>query len=367
MRVTDIELRRVVLPLKQPFRAAHGILRERPSLLVRATTDVGEGWGECPALPAPTYTAEYLAGAMEVIVEHLAPRLIGRDLEAGDVRALLAGTTGHQMAKAALELALLDAELRDSGRSLAARLGAVRPSVDCGASIGIADTVSELVTTVEALAGEGYRRIKLKIAPGWDAEPVRAVMGAVGGDVVVQVDANGSYLPGEMEPFKELDRLGLGLIEQPFPPDALLAHRELSRAMDTAVCLDESVISTNVVSDIVALKACDVLSVKAPHVGGYLEAVAIHDLAQGAGIPIWCGGMIETSVGRAANLALAALPGFTLAGDIAPSTRWFSADVAEPIEMQNGRMRVPTGPGTGIEVVADAVEELTFETRRIPS
>ena len=342
-----------------PFRAAHGVEPERNAVLVRVVGDGAEGWGECAALTAPTYTAEYVDAVEHVLVNHLVPRVIGRDLTAEEVGPTLAEVVEHRMAKSAIELAVLDAELRLEGRSLAGRLGAVGDSVPAGVGVGVADTVGELVHAIAGFVAEGYGRVKMKIHPGWDVEPVRAVRDKLGNDLILQVDANGAYRPGDIGTLQRLDGFGLAMVEQPFPADALLAHAELARRMATPICLDDSIVSAQAAADAIALKACRIICVKPGRVGGYLEAVRIHDVCRDAGIPVWVGGMLETGIARAANLALAALPGFTLPGDLSASTRWFERDITVPLTMEGGRMRVPKGPGIGIEIDPDALEALT--------
>lgn len=365
MRVEAVEVIRVSLPMLAPFRAAHGMVTERQSLLVRVESDRGMGWGECPALMAPTYTHEYIDGAELVLVGHLLPAVVGRDVEASGLRDLLSHVVGHPLAKAGIEMAMLDAELRADGRSLAARLGATRTSVECGVAVGIADTPAQLVTSVGDLLEQGYRRVKLKISPGWDVEPVRAVRHAFGDDLALQVDANGSYRPSEVTALKALDDFGLALIEQPFPPDALLAHAGAKRLLRTPIALDESITSVQALADVIALKACDVISVKPGLVGGLLEAAAIHDVAQEAGLAMFCGGMLETGIGRAANLALAALPGFGLPGDLSPSRRWFADDLTEGMVMHEGRILVPTGPGIGVEPDEATLDRFVVGRQRV--
>ena len=372
MRVEAAELRVVRLPLRTALRTAATAgpppAAHRELVLVRLVTDAGDGWGECPALGEPTYTGEYAAGAVRVLADHLVPRLLGRQVAAAGVAPLLGAVVGHPMAVSSLEMAALDAELRATGTSLATHLGAVRREVDCGVVVGIADSVPALVAEAEAWLAEGYRRVKLKVRPGWDVLPVAAVRRAVGDGAVLQVDANGSYDPddaGDGDRLRALDALGLAMIEQPYPRDALLATAALAARLATPVCLDESIGSARAAADAIALGACSVVCVKAARVGGYLEAVRVHDVARAAGVPAWCGGLLDGGLGRAANLALAALPGFTLPGDLSPAGRWFARDVTRSVAMRDGRMRVPTGPGIGADVDLGVVDELTVHRQRL--
>jgi O-succinylbenzoate synthase len=342
-----LELRRLRLPLVTPFRSAHGVERERDVLLVRAITETGDGWGECAALRAPTYTAEYVDGCVAVITEHLAPRLFRAPLTAADVAVLLAPVRGHPMAKAALEAAVLDAELRAADTSLARRLGAVRQEVEVGVAVGIVDDVGALLDQVDGYVAAGYWRVKLKVQPGWDVVPVTAVRDRHPG-LALQVDANGAYSLDDLSLLLDLDQLGLLLIEQPLAVDDLVGHAEVAKKLATPICLDESVESADDLRTAIALGACGVLNLKPGRVGGYLAARAMHDQCVAAGVPMWCGGMLETGIGRAANLALAALPGFTLPGDLSGSSRYFHQDVTPPLEPTGGRMVVPAGPGIGV-------------------
>lgn len=365
MEIDGFEVIRISLPLVEPFRAAHGVVKERQSLLVRVRTDVGEGWGECPAFQAPTYTHEYVDAAADVLTQHLLPALVGRTVDAPGAVEVLAGFRGHGLARAGVELAILDAHLRHEGRSLASWLGATRTSVECGVAVGVADTTASLVGNVGDLLGQGYRRVKLKIMPGWDQEPVTAVRAAFGDDLVLQVDANGAYRPDQVDALKRIDDCGLALIEQPFPPDALLAHVDARKALRTPIGLDETVTSPQVAADVIRLKAASVLSVKPGMVGGWHAAAEVHRVAQDAGVDLFCGGMLESGIGRAANVALAALPGFTLPGDLSPSRRWFADDLTAGLEMRDGLIPVPTGPGLGVLPDDDALARFSLSSARI--
>jgi O-succinylbenzoate synthase len=359
MRLERVELRRIRLPLVLPFRTSFGTEVERDVLLVRAETSVGEGWGECVAMSEPLYSPEYVDGAQHVIEHHLLPRLFGRDLAgAAAVAELLRPVHGHPMAKACLEMAILDAELRARGEPFARHLGAVRDAVDCGVSVGIQDSIPRLLEVVDAYLGAGYRRIKLKIEPGWDVDPVRAVRERFG-DVLLQVDANTAYQLRDARHLARLDAFDLLLIEQPLPEECVRDHAELARIVHTPICLDESITSARAAADAIALGACSVINIKPGRVGGYLEARRIHDVCQAGGIPVWMGGMLETGLGRAGNVALAALPNFTLPGDTSASDRYFRQDITEPFVMREGRLAVPAGPGLGVTVNMEVLEEAT--------
>ncbi|THG33895.1 o-succinylbenzoate synthase [Glaciibacter flavus] len=378
MRVRAVELLTLRMPLVTPFTTSFSTQTERFPLLVRvlAETDGREvdGWGECVALTDLVYSSEYLDSAREVLRRYLVPAVfaaqareaVTADGFAESVRHIL----GHRMAKAALEMALLDAELRLAGVSFGERLGATTASVPSGVSVGIHDSIDALLGSVGDYLDQGYVRIKLKIRPGWDVEPVRAVRDRFG-DIPLQVDANTAYTLADAEHLRLLDAYDLLLIEQPLGEDDIREHALLARRMRTPMCLDESIVSTDAARDAIERGAAAIINIKAGRVGGYLAAVRIHDLAREAGVPVWCGGMLETGLGRAANTALAGLPGFTLPGDISASARFFAQDITEPFVLQDGRIRIPAGPGLGVEPLPDALEEfsqhaLTLEAEHPP-
>ena len=365
-RVLAAELRLVALPLVRPFRTSFGEEREKECILVRLETDRGEGWGECVAGPRPDFSGEFNEAAWLALRDHLVPALLAADdPRPEDVRSL-GGVRGNRMAKAALEMALLDAELRAEGRSLASFLGATKDRVACGVSVGIAGSPEELVEQVAGYLAEGYVRVKLKIEPGLDVERVRAVRKSFP-DAALSVDANAAYTLADADVFRALDELGLLMIEQPLSHEDLVDHAELQRRLATPICLDESIRSAADARAAIALGACRIVNVKQGRVGGLLEAVRIHDVCRAQGLPVWCGGMLETGIGRAANLALAALPGFTLPGDTSASGRYFAEDLTEPFVLgPGGTMAVPTGPGLGVEPRPDRLRACTRRVERIP-
>lgn len=368
MKLAGIELRRVSLPLRAPFRTSFGTESVRDILLVRVATADGQGWGECVATREPSYSAEYVDGAADVIRRFLAPPLLASpQLDAQQVAGLLAPVKGHRMAKAALEMAVLDAELRERGQSYAAFLGAVRERVPAGVSVGIAGSLPELLDTVGGFLDEGYLRIKLKIEPGWDVAPVRAVRERFGHDVALQVDANAAYTLADARQLSRLDDFDLLLIEQPLAEDDLREHAELAKLIRTPICLDESITSAKAAADAITLGAARIVNIKAGRVGGYLEARRIHDLCRAHGVAVWCGGMLETGLGRAANVALAALPGFALPGDTSASGRYYRRDLTEPFVLEQGHLAVPTGPGLGVEPLVEVLDELTTASEWAPA
>jgi len=367
VKLTGVELRRIQMPLVSPFRTSFGTETCRDVLLLRVVTDEAEGWGECVAMSDPLYSSEYVDAASDVLTRFLIPALAAHGrLDAYAVGRVLAPFKGHRMAKAALEAAVLDAELRAAGRPLARELGATRDRVPCGVSVGIMNSVPELLDAVGGYLDTGYVRIKLKIEPGWDVEPVRAVRERFGDDILLQVDANTAYTLGDARHLANLDPFDLLLIEQPLDEEDVLGHAALAKLIRTPVCLDESITSARAAADAIRLGACEIVNVKPGRVGGYLEARRIHDVCAAHNVPVWCGGMLETGIGRAANVALAALPGFTLPGDTSASDRYFRTDVTAPFVLDDGHLPVPTAPGIGVDPLPEVLEEVTSGTQWLP-
>lgn len=363
MGLEAVELVRVRMRLRRPFAASHGTVRERDVLLVRAVLDGVEGWGECAALPEPTYSAEYVDGAHDVLRRFLGPAALAARVDGPDgVAAALGHVAGHRMAKAALEAAVLDAWLRARGTSLAAHLGATASRVPAGVAVGLDDPVPEAV----AAAALGYRRVKVKIEPGRDLGVVAALRAALGDGFPLQVDANGAYTPGDSDALAALDEFGLLLVEQPFAPDRLRDHAALAARLRTPVCLDESLGSAAAAADALDLGACSVVNLKPGRVGGVLEARRVHDACVERGSGLWVGGMLETGVGRAVNVALAALPGVTLPGDVSASDRYWDDDLTEPFVLgADGTIPVPAGPGIGVAPRPERLRAVTVGRERV--
>jgi O-succinylbenzoate synthase len=375
------------VPLQRPWTTAAGSLSQRDSLLVKAVlrcsdepggSEEVEGWGECTALSEPTYSAEYTEGAVKVSSRYLAPALLrGNVASSARVGRALAGFKGHQMAKAAFEAAILDAELRATGTRMADFLASLsrcgqppRQLVTAGVAVGFASSTGELMDEVEGLVARGYRRVKLKVRPGWDAEPVGAVRRRWP-ELVLLADANGSYSalgPQAGDHLAALDACGLVCIEQPLADDDFAGHAELARRLRTPLCLDEPLTSLGLVVTALAMGACSVVNVKAGRLGGYLEAVRVHDYCIERGVPVWCGGMVETGVGRASNLALSALRGFCIPGDLSASDRFFASDLTNPLTLEeDGTLRLPSGPGTGVAVSQEALNAFAVWRRWFPA
>jgi O-succinylbenzoate synthase len=358
-----VELVRVHVPLVRPFRTSFGTQDARDVLLVHVRGDGHDGWGECVTPEAPVYSEEFTDGAALVLRDHLVPRLLagGATVAAEDVHHRLRGVHGHRMARAAVEVAVLDAQLRAASRSLADHLGAVTDRVPAGVSVGIPDGgVPALLDQVAGYLDEGYLRVKAKVAPGWDVAAMAAVRERFGPELALQVDANAGYDPDEPEHLAVLDgldELGLVLIEQPFAPDRLRDHARLAARWDTPLCLDESITGPVRARDAVEMGAASIVNIKLGRVGGLLPSVAIRDVCRDRAVPVWCGGMLETGVGRAANVALAALDGFRLPGDTSASDRYVARDLTEPFVLRDGHLDVPSGPGIGRVPLPDAMTD----------
>ena len=360
MKLNEIELRIINLPLVRPFRTSFGTQTSREVLIVKVTNDNGTiGWAECVAMSNPLYSPEYVTGCLDLMKRFLIPALKSKSgISAEDVPISLKPFLGGQMAKAALETAILDAQLRDQKTSLSSYLGATKSKVECGVSVGIANNLEELGEEVRSYIDAAYRRIKLKIKPGWDIEAVRYIRNLYP-EIPLQVDANQSYSRTDGKHLAKLDEFNLLLIEQPLDEHDILGHALLAKEVKTPICLDESIISLQAAEDALALKATTIINIKPGRVGGYIESVKIHDLCLKNKIPVWCGGMLETGIGRAANLALAALPGFTLPGDTSASARYFKQDITTPFIMEDGYLNVPNTPGIGVEPIIDYLDEVT--------
>ncbi|MER6835562.1 o-succinylbenzoate synthase [Streptomyces cellulosae] len=362
MKIESVELLRVGMPLVSPFRTSFGTQSRRDVLLVRVITPEAEGWAECVAMAEPLYSSEYAGAAHRVTADHLLPRLFASgDVTAAAVASALAPVRGHRMAKAAVEAAVLDAELKAAGVPLGRHLGATQSRIVSGVSVGIHDSVPELLNTVGRCLSDGYARIKLKIEPGWDIEPVAAVRKHFGDDILLQADANSAYTRADARHLAGLDPYGLLMLEQPLEEEDVTGHAELARSLTTPICLDESIVSAQAAHEAIRIGACAVVNIKPGRVGGYLEARRVHDVCAAAGVPVWAGGMLETGIGRAANLALAGLPNFTLPSDISGSDRYYRQDLTEPFRVNDGTIPVPDAPGIGVAPLPEILDELVTE------
>jgi O-succinylbenzoate synthase len=362
MRIDRIQLRHIRMPLVSPFETSFGVETEREAIIVRVDSDGERGWGECVADSWPGYSYETAQTAWHILADHVAPLILGQPL-AGieEYRDRVHHLKGHPLAKAGLELALWDLRGRQEGRSLANLLGGDRQRVPVGVSVGIQPSPGSLVTVVGGYVDQGYPRVKLKIKPGRDVKETRAVREAFP-SLPLQVDANSAYSLEDAAVFESMDDLDLLLIEQPLAEDDLVDHSRLQSRLKTPVCLDESILSVRHARQALEIDACRVINIKPARVGGLSEAVAIHDLCWAKDIPVWCGGMLETGIGRASNLALASLPGFSLPGDISATDRYYRQDIAQPrFVLEEGAIRVPQGIGLGVEIDVEALEAVTLE------
>ena len=363
MKIDTIEIHHISMPLVHRFETSMHVEQDRECLLIHVEGDGHEGWGECVTQRVPWYSYESTGTAWHILEDFLVPVILGKELSTpSEFSSHVEKIKGHPMAKAGLEMALWDLAGRIEGESLAEMLGGERKQVEVGVSIGIQEDVGSLLDLVQDHLNEGYRRVKLKIKPGMDVEHVQVVREAHS-DLLLQVDANAAYDTNQFKAFEKMDEYGLVLIEQPFPEQDIQAHADLQARVSTPVCLDESIHSVTMARQALDLDACRIINIKAGRVGGLTEAVKIHDLCSARNVPVWCGGMLETGIGRASNLALASLPGFTLPGDISATDRYYELDVAKPrFELNSdGTIDVPTGPGLGVDVDQTALERFSMK------
>jgi len=362
MNIRLIEMREIRLRLVHFFETSFGRTIERRVLLVRVEdTDGAEGWGECTTGEGPFYSEEWVDSAWEVTRRFLAPMVLGREVaRAADVGGLMSRVRGNRMAKAAVETACWDLEAKRLGLPLWRHLGGVQKEIACGVSIGIQDTHEQLFEKIETELAAGYQRIKIKIKPGWDREVVERVRARFPA-VPLMVDANSAYTLADAGLFRALDEFNLMMVEQPLAYDDREDHAKLQRQIKTPVCLDESVRSSEDARKAIELGACRVVNVKLGRVGGHEEAGRVERVCREAGLPVWCGGMLESGVGRAHNIAMATRAGFTLPGDVSASSRYWSEDIIEPsvTVSPNGTIAAPEAPGIGFEIKRGLVEKLT--------
>jgi o-succinylbenzoate synthase len=361
MKITRLELRLCRMPLVTFFETSFGRSYERSFLLVRVEGEGHEGWGEAVAEANPYYSSETTETAWHIITQFLAPLLLAADVtDPRQVFPALKRVRGHNMAKAAVEMAMWDLFARIDGRPLSRLLGGTRDHIASGVSIGIQDSVDQLLTKVDTELAAGYRRIKIKIKPGWDVD-VTSQVRARFGDVPLMVDANAAYTVDDAAHLARLDAFDLMMIEQPLDYDDVTDHVALQRALKTPICLDESIHTVRIARDAIDAGACKIINIKPGRVGGHLESIRLHDLCAAHGIPVWHGGMLETGIGRAHNIHLASLPNFTLPGDIAASRRYYQPDLIDPpIEVRSdGTIPVPDGPGIGVHIIRERVDAVT--------
>jgi len=366
--ITSVELREIRLPLIHFFETSFGRTTERRILLLRLRDkDGAEGWGECTAGEGPFYCEEWTETAWATIKTFLAPLVIGKEIgTAASVWQLMSAARGNRMAKAALETACWDLEARRLGVPLWQHLGGVQREIACGVSLGIQDTPEALLEKIQKELAAGYQRIKIKIKPGWDLDIVARVR-AEFPDINLMADANSAYSLADVTLFQEMDRHSLMMLEQPLAYDDIFDHAELQRQIETPVCLDESIHSSADAQHAIQLGAARIVNLKLGRVGGHHQAKNVEQVCRDRQIPVWCGGMLESGVGRAHNIALATLAGFTLPGDISASSRYWQEDIIEPAVTvtAGGTIVAPDKPGIGFDIKADLVAKLTVRSETI--
>ena len=366
--IESIELREIRLPLVHFFETSFGRTDERRIVLARVVdADGAEGWGECTAGEGPFYSYESTETAWATLTEFLAPMIIGQEIEdAAHVFAAMKLVRGHRMAKATIETACWDLEAKRAGVPLCKHLGGVRSEIACGVSIGIQDTPEILLEKIRKEVDAGYQRIKIKIKPGWDLKIIERVRKEFP-DIRLMGDANSAYKLSDVPLFQQLDRFNLMMLEQPLAYDDIFDHAVLQRQIQTAVCLDESIHSAEDARHAISLESCRIINVKLGRVGGHAEAKRIEMVARDNEIPIWCGGMLESGVGRAHNIAMSTLAGFTLPGDVSASARYWEEDIIEPPVRVSprGTITAPDAPGLGFTVNQPRVEALTVRKETI--
>jgi O-succinylbenzoate synthase len=367
MRIDAIFLRELRLPLVKPFQTSFGTTTDRRILLVELRGEGLSGWGECVAGEHPFFSDETIDTAWLVIQQELAPALAAADpAHGGKCPGIFRQVRGHRMAKAALENAVWDLEAQMRGVSLASLLGGTRETIDCGVSIGIQPSLEQQMAEVEKEVNAGYQRIKLKCKPGWDVHVLEAVRNRWP-EIQLSVDANSAYRLNDSDHIITFDEFNLLMIEQPLWADDFYFHSMLQKRLETPICLDESIRNRRDALAAIEMESCRIINIKCGRVGGFSEAIAVHNAAQERGVPVWCGGMLETGIGRAHNIALSSLDNFSLPGDVSASKRYWKEDIIEPevVVSRTGEIRVPTVPGRGFDVRTDLVEKLTVRREEI--
>jgi O-succinylbenzoate synthase len=367
MRIDAIVLREIRMPLVEPFVTSFGETTDRRVLLAEIHAEGLVGWGECVAGEHPYFSAESIDTAWIVLLQELGPMLAANPVEhGGDCPKIFKKVRGNPMAKAALENAIWDLEAQIENAPLYELLGGTQKRIACGVSIGMQPTMEQQLAKVEREVNAGYQRIKLKCQPGWDVEMLEAVRKRWP-KIMLSVDANSAYRMRDFDHLVDFDRFDLLMIEQPLWADDFYYHSMLQKRLETAICLDESIRNRRDALAAVDMESCRIINIKNGRVGGFSEAIAVHNAAMERGIPVWCGGMLETGIGRAHNIALSSLPGFTLPGDVSASKRYWAEDVIEPevVVSSKGEITVPTTAGRGFEVKTGLVEKLTVRREEI--
>lgn len=368
MIINSVELRLLHLPLIHPFETSFGKTTQRHILLVRVIDrDGAEGWGECTAGEGPFYSYEWVETAWPTLAKYLIPSILGKEIDAApDVWNLMRGFRGHRMAKAGLEIAIWDLEARLKGVPLWRLLGGVREEIACGVSIGIQTSPDVLMEKIQTEVDAGYQRIKIKIKPGWDLDVIEQVRQRFT-DVQLMGDANSAYTLADVSLLKALDQFKLMMLEQPLAHDDIFDHAVLQKQIETPVCLDESIRTTADARNAIGLGSCRIVNLKLGRVGGHMQAKQVEAVCRENGVPVWCGGMLESGIGRAHNIAMATLAGFTLPGDVSASARYWEEDIIDPpvTVSAQGTIRAPENPGIGFNVNLSRVEKLTVRKETI--
>ena len=367
MKIDAIILRELHLPLVRPFETSFGVTRNRRILLAEIRSEGPTGWGECTAGERPFFSGESTDSAWAAIVNELGPMLAAETPDhGGDCPRIFKQVRGNRMAKATLENAIWDLEAQREGISLSRLLGGVREIIPCGVSLGIQATIPELLANIEKELAAGYQRIKLKCKPGWDVEVFEKVRNRWPG-ITLSCDANSAYKLKDADHLVTFDAFDLLMIEQPLWHDDFYYHSMLQKRLDTPICLDESIRNRRDALAAIEMESCKIINIKLGRVGGFSEAIAVHNAAQERGIPVWCGGMLESGIGRSHNIALSTLENFTLPGDVSASARYWREDIVEPeiTVLPTGEIMIPTTPGRGYEVRTELVERLTVRSETI--
>jgi O-succinylbenzoate synthase len=361
MKIEAVTLREIQMPLVHFFETSFGRLYDRRIFLITVQSEGVNGWAESVAGEDPFYSSEWIDSAWPTITHYLAPMLLGKDLKsARECPALFARVRGHRMAKAALENAIWDAEAKQKQQPLWKILGGTRGEIACGVSIGIQDSVEQLLGKIETELAAGYRRIKIKVKPGWDVNVMEKIRSRWA-DITLSCDANSAYSLDQVEHLRKFDQFNLLMIEQPLWDDDIYYHARLQKELRTAICLDESIVNARAAAIAVESGACRIVNIKVGRVGGFTEAIKIHDICEAQKIPVWCGGMLESGVGRIHNIALSTLKNFSLPGDVSASKRYWKEDIIEPevTVSPEGMIAISDEPGTGYRVREDLIEKLT--------
>ncbi|PLR79837.1 o-succinylbenzoate synthase [Bacillus canaveralius] len=366
MDINQVQLQRIKIPLKSPFATSFGRVTEKDIIIVRVYGEDHVGFAESVAMPYPIYNEETTGTVWHLLESFLVPQLLDKGIQKPqDVSDMFSYVRRNNMAKAALEMAVWDLYSKQNGKTLAGALGGQRTEIEVGVSIGIEDSIDNLLEKVEGFIDEGYRKIKVKIKPGWDIKPLEAIRRKFGNHIPLMADANSAYTLNDKELLKELDQFGLIMVEQPLAHDDIIDHAKLQAELATPICLDESIHSVEDARKAIEINACKIINIKIGRVGGLTEAIKIHDLCAEKNIPVWCGGMLEAGIGRAHNIAIASLNNFTIPGDTSASSRYFHKDIILPevTLSKPGFIAVPEQPGIGFDIDNEVINQLIFDEK----